>query len=117
MVLNNIIIPPIIFLITVISGYIVRKVLFKKLTLWSQRTSSSLDDIIIESIKGPFIIWFIMLEIYFGLEFSVMPEEMVRIAGKALVILGIISATLVFANISTRFIHTYSGNKLSTGRM
>ena len=116
MVFNDIIqslfviaVPSAIFLITVMSGYILRKILFKKLTRWSQNTAFPIDDIIIESIKGPFIIWFVMLGIYFGLEISKMPEEIVHLADKTLLVLGILSATLALDNISTKFIKVYSG--------
>ncbi len=102
-------VPVAIFLITVMFGFVVRKMLFKKLIRWSQNTTSSIDDIIIESIKGPFVIWFIMLGIYFGLEISKMSEEIVHLAGKTLLVLGIFSVTLVLANISTKLIKVYSG--------
>lgn len=100
--------PVAIFLITVILGYIIRRVLFKKLIRLSRNTASAIDDIIIESIRSPFIIWFIMLGIYFGLEVSQMPEGVIHIAGKIMLILGILSVTLVLANISTKFIKEYS---------
>lgn len=106
-------IPLAIFLITIIFGYIVRKILFKKLIRLSQSTTSSMDDIVIESIKGPFVIWFIMLGIYFGLEISKVPKEIVYLASKTLLVLGILSVTLVLANISTRLIKVYS-NKIQT---
>lgn len=116
MVLSNIMqslfaiaVPSAIFLIIVITGYILRKILFKKLTHWSQNTASSIDNIIIESIKWPFIIWFVMLGMYLGLEISKMPEEIINIIGKVLFILGILSVTLVLANIFTKFIKLYSG--------
>jgi len=101
-------VPSAIFLITVISGYILRKILFKKLTRWSQNTASPVDDIIIESIKGPFIIWFLMLGIYFALQFSKLPESAVNIIDKLLLVLGIFSVTFVLANISAKLVKVYA---------
>lgn len=106
----NLIIPTSVFLITAITGYILRKVLFGRLSQWAGKSSTQLDDIIIAVTKGPFIIWCLMLGIYFALEISKLPVELVHTAGKVLLVLGIISVTLVLANISARLIKLYSGS-------
>ncbi|MDD5634900.1 MAG: mechanosensitive ion channel family protein [Candidatus Omnitrophica bacterium] len=120
MVLNNafrglidLTIPLAIFLITIIFGYVLRKILFNKLIRLARNTTSMLDDIIIESIRGPFIIWFVMLGIYFGLEVSRTADEIVHIAGKTLFVLGTLSVTLALANITTKIIKAYS-SKIQT---
>ena len=101
------------FLTTLILGYILRKFIFARLIRWAKDTKSQIDDVIISAVKGPFIIWFLMLGIYFAIEISKVPENIVNIAGKILLVLGIISATLVLANIATKLIKIYSG-KLET---
>ncbi|MFH0771137.1 MAG: mechanosensitive ion channel family protein [Candidatus Omnitrophota bacterium] len=101
-------IPVAVFLTTVIFGYILRNALFGRLSHWAGRTKTDVDDIVIAAVKGPFIIWCLMLGIYFGLEVSYLPEEWVAASGKALLVLGVISATLVLSNISTKFIRAYS---------
>jgi small-conductance mechanosensitive channel len=50
-----------------------------------------------------------MLGIYFALESTKLPESIVHIIDKILLVLGIFSVTLVMANISTRLIKVYSG--------
>ncbi len=107
--LFGIFIPLIVFLITLLFGYALRRFLFSRLTRWAEKTKSQIDDIIIATIKGPFIIWCLMLGIYLALEISRLPEELVHIAGKILLVLGITSVTLVLANISTKLIRIYSG--------
>jgi len=110
--LIDLVIPLTVFLITIASGYILRKILFKKLIRLTQNTTFNIDNIIIESIKGPFIIWFIMLGIYLGLEVSKATEEteeIVNIAGKILFILGTFSVTIALTNIFTKIIKAYSG--------
>ncbi|OGW85010.1 MAG: mechanosensitive ion channel protein MscS [Omnitrophica bacterium RIFCSPLOWO2_01_FULL_45_10] len=93
---------------TVIFGYVLRNILFSRLSHWAGRTKTDADDIVIAATKGPFIIWCLMLGIYFGLEISELPEHWVGIAGKVLLVLGVISVTLVLSNISTKFIKVYS---------
>ncbi|MEW6006677.1 MAG: hypothetical protein AB1595_00760 [bacterium] len=99
----EIVIPASIFLIVLITGYILRKFLFNRVSHWAKKTSTNIDDIIIQATKGPFIIWCLMLGIYFSLEYSRLPDDIVHIAGKILLTLGIASITLVLANISTKF--------------
>ncbi len=99
----------IVFLVTLLIGYTLRRFLFKRLSRWTEKTKSQIDDIIIGATKGPFILWCLMLGIYLALEISRLPEELVHIAGKTLLVLGIISVTMVLANIATKLIKIYSG--------
>ncbi|MFA5411151.1 MAG: mechanosensitive ion channel family protein [Candidatus Omnitrophota bacterium] len=101
-------IPLAILLMTLIIGLLLRKILFSRLSRWVKRTKSNMDDIIIDAIRNPFIIWCLMLGIYFALEASQLPDDLVRIAGKILLVLGIISVTMVAASISAKLIKIYS---------
>ncbi len=100
--------PAAVFLLTIIVGFIVRKVLFKRLSHWAAKSATQIGDIIIASTKGPFIIWCLMLGIYFALESSKLPAELVHVAGKILLILGILSVTMVLSSVSSRVIKIYS---------
>ena len=106
--LMQIVLPVAVFLITLITGWILRKIIFIRLARWSAKTETQLDDIIISAIKGPMIIWFLMLGLYLGLEVSILPEKFVNIIHKLLLALGIFSVTFVLANIVSNLIKTYS---------
>ncbi|MFA5090213.1 MAG: mechanosensitive ion channel family protein [Candidatus Omnitrophota bacterium] len=95
-------------LITLLCGFIVRKIVFARLSRWSKHTKTKVDDVIIDSIKGPFIVWFLMLGIYFALEFSRLPENLVHVIDKLLLVLGVLSITFVLANISAKLVSVYS---------
>ena len=97
------------FLAVVAFGFLVRNALFRKLKNFAQGTASRLDDIIIDSLRGPFMLWFVMLGIYAGLDLSSAPKDMVLLAGKILFVLGVLSVTLVLSSISTRLIGEFSG--------
>lgn len=101
--------PLAVFVSTIIAGYIIRKIIFSRLAQWSKHTKTQVDDIIIAAIKGPFVIWFLMLGMYLGLEISKLPEEAVQIIGRLLLVLGILSITLVLANITGNLVKLYSG--------
>jgi len=106
--------PIIVFFVILISGYILRKYLFSKLLKYSAKTKTDMDDIIIHSARNPFIIWCVMFGIYFALKTSELPAEVVLIAGKILLVLGIISVSIVISNIATSFIKSHSGKIEST---
>lgn len=109
--LLDILLPLGVFLATFILGYILRKIIFVRITRWAKNTKNEIDGIIIAALKGPSIIWFFMLGLYFALESSKLSENLVHIIDKFLLILGIFSITLVLANISAKLIKIYSGKK------
>jgi len=106
--LFEIALPAAIVLVTLIIGYIVRGVLFSRLVRWSEKSKLKINGAVISSVKGPFIIWFLMLGIYLALEFSKVPENAVYIAGKILLALGIFSIILVSMSLSAAMIKAYS---------
>lgn len=101
--------PLIVFMTTLILGYILRKILFSRLMRWAEKTKTKIDNILISALKGPSNIWISMLAIYLAVEFSKIRQDIVLIIGKILLCLAIISVTLVLANISIRLIKDYSG--------
>ena len=100
--------PLMVLIATVIAGYILRKIVFLKIMHWAEKTETKIDDIIVASTKGPFIIWFLMLGLYLGLEVSKLPPNVVNIIDKILIVLGIISVSVVISNIIARSITEYS---------
>jgi len=102
-----------VFLVTFICGLMVRAVLFRRLTAWSEKTTSQLDDIIIGAIKTPFIIWALMLGLYLAVDVSHLPERPAGMIATALSVLGMASVVLVLSNIFGRSVAAY-GEKMQT---
>jgi small-conductance mechanosensitive channel len=67
-----------------------------------------LDDVIMQTIKGPFVILSLMLGLYFALQFSKLPENIVQVMSKSILILGIISVVLALANLLSGIIKIYA---------
>jgi small-conductance mechanosensitive channel len=93
---------------TVLFGYILRRILFRKLAQWSKKTTTQIDDIVISSVRGPFIVWFLILGLYLGLELSKYPDRVVHVIQKILMVLAIFSVTFALANIASRLVRAYS---------
>lgn len=96
------------FLAIICLGYIFRKIAFLKLAKITKNTKTQIDDAIIESIKKPLIIWFIIFGLFVSLKILQLPEGPAKVADKFLLILGIFSVTLALADISARLIKIYS---------
>jgi len=100
--------PGSIFISVMVLGYIGRKIIYAQLSKWSGSTQSQIDDILISSTKNPSLIWLIMISIYAALSFSKLSDRVVAVSGKTLIVLGLLSLTLVVANIVSKIIREYS---------
>ncbi|MFH0876898.1 MAG: mechanosensitive ion channel family protein [Candidatus Omnitrophota bacterium] len=103
-----ILIAVVVFLGVLFVGMLVRKILFSRLAKWVQKTKSHADDVIIEMIHGPFLIWCAMLGLYLALQATSLGENFVATAGKILLVLGIGSATMVLAQVTSKLVVHYS---------
>lgn len=101
---TEIILPFGIFLAVFVCGYVLRKILFERLSRWADKTTTNVDNIIITSVKAPFLIWCVMLAMYLALDISEVPQDIVVIVGRILSILGIFSVSIVVANIASKSI-------------
>ncbi|MDH7599237.1 MAG: mechanosensitive ion channel family protein [Sedimentisphaerales bacterium] len=116
-----IILPVVVFLLTLAIGYAIRRIVFARLIHWSKKTSTQIDDIIIASLKTPMVIWFVMLGLYLALQTLQLPaeittpraehvvERIVSISKTVLMVLGYLSVTFALASMAGRIVQAYSG--------
>lgn len=106
---SSIVVAPLaVFLLITVFGYILRRFIFIRLDRWARETKTEIDNIIIESVRKPFVIWFLMLGLYFGIRVTTLPQNFVFGIGKTLAVLGIISVTLVLTSIAGGLLRIYS---------
>ena len=105
----RIFLPLVIFLISLIAGYILSKILILAIEKTGKTHKKQLGLAIIKDIKAPFIILFMMFGLYFARVFSDIPANLGYIADKILLVLGIFSITWIVAGLSGRMITAYSG--------
>lgn len=106
--LAGMLMPLIIFLVALSVGLIAKKIIFNRFSHWAKKTSTQLADIIVQTAKGPFVVLCLMLSLYFALQFSKLPENIVYIMSKGILILGIISVVLALANLLSAAIKIYA---------
>ncbi len=86
---------------------IIRYATFRILHVWAKRTTTQLDDIIIDSIKSPSILFAAAIGLHIGLSFSEIPEKHMAYIGKILHVLIILSVTVASATLAGRLFRNY----------
>lgn len=82
---------------------IIRKLAFRYLNRWAEKTNTKADDILISSISQPSVFWALAIGLYIALDNSGFPKKYVTYGINALYVLITLSVTLVVANISSTF--------------
>src|ERR1700730_6372296 len=86
--------PAVLFAAVVALGWMFRRVVFTRLRRWAASTTTQVDDILIDSLHGPFFLWVLILAIHLATQYSALPREVTRWSGKLLLALWIISVTV-----------------------
>ena len=94
---ENFVIPLAVFLCVFAAALVVRRLLFRRLRAWADRTSGRLDNLMVESLEPPFLIWSLMLAIHASLQVSVLPSRVVSLSSTVLLMLWMVSLTMVAA--------------------
>ena len=103
----RLVMPACLLLAMLAAGYVVKRLLFRALQRWGQRTSSNVDVVLTRSIGGPIMIWSLMLGIYFATETLDLPERSTRLIEHTLLILTILSLTLMASRLAGNLIRHY----------
>lgn len=111
---NLMIVPAVVFLSVFLIGWMVRGILFGRLSRWAQKTAWKGDDILIEATRGPFLVWALICAIAIAVRVSTLPDPIVVLAHKVLLALWLISFTLAASTLSGKLITLY-GDKLHAG--
>lgn len=98
----------IVFLLILGIGYGVRQLIFKFLQNWSKKTATKLDDIIIDAIRFPFLLWVILAGISISTHTTGISEKITIFLDKTMLVIWVISLTIVASKIATGIINVYS---------
>ncbi len=99
--------PACLLLGTLAAGYVVKRVLFRALKHWGERTSSKVDVVVAKSLGGPIMIWSLILGIYFATESLDLPERSTRLIERTLLILTILSLTMMASRMAGNLVRHY----------
>lgn len=111
---KGLVIPGFVLLLVLGCAVVIRRLLFRSLRAWAARTSAKIDDVILESLYKPFLLWALILALHLAIESSPLPEQAAQLSAKALLILWIISFTQVASRLAAGVIRLY-GSCLTQG--
>ena len=105
--------PPLLGFAIFLFGLALRPVLFSRLKRWVEKTRWTWDDLAVEVIRGPFLLWCLIAGIYVTV-ISLPGDPRLRdLAAKLLTVLWFISLTIVILRLADQLIQRY-GEKLAT---
>jgi small-conductance mechanosensitive channel len=93
--------------ITLIAGSIAKRLLFRALQRWAEKTKTRADDFFIQAFRGPFMIWVVMLGLHLATQSSELTDRATGLIGKSLLVLWIISLTIVAARLAGNLVKHY----------
>lgn len=100
-------IPLIVFLAVFAICLIVRRSVFGRLNRWAKGTTSKMDDLVVESLYTPFLLWSVILSIHVSVQVSALPARVVGMTGSVLLILWMISFTLAASRLAAGAVREY----------
>ena len=93
---------------TVLAGFLIRRLLFSVVRSWAH-SESRLDVLIIETLRGPIILWSLILGLYLATQYSQIPQRYLRFLPSALTLLWILSATIAMSRLAGNTVRLYGG--------
>lgn len=94
---------------SIILGFLCQFVVFNWLHRIAKKTTWRGDDIIIRSLRGWIVLWFIIAGISLAIPHLIVDVPTLGIVNKIMLVLTIFSITVVIANIAVRFVDLVSG--------
>lgn len=97
---------------TIVAGLVFRSVLFRLVRRWAARTDSKLDFLIEGSLRGPIVIWSVILGLHLATQNSRIPETYLRYFPRTLAVLWILSLTIAMSRLVGNAVHFYGGRMM-----
>ena len=101
--------PLIIGVVTVLIGWIVRNAIFRILHQWATRAKSNVDQLVVQGLRGPIMIWVVMLGLHVATQASRLPARIQAEVSQALLVLFVISMTWALSRLSGVLIRFHAG--------
>ena len=99
--------PLVVFAVTLAAGYLVRRFLLTALDSFSKRTDSRPARILAQALRGPILIWVLILAVHVAIQSSALPAQVTRWAPQVLQLLFIFSLTLMCMRVAGDLVRFY----------
>jgi small-conductance mechanosensitive channel len=99
--------PVIVFAITLAITYVFSGLVLAALRKWNARTASRPGRILHDALRGPVVIWGLILSVHLALQVSALPSRYTQWTSKALAALWILSLTLMCTKIARNLVRNF----------
>jgi len=101
--------PLAVFAITLFVGWLLRRLVLRALGAWTSRSGSRPGLILTEALRGPMLMWALILALHLGVQSSDLPRSAEEWSTKVLSILLIASFTLMGMRLARDLVRYYGG--------
>ncbi len=111
-------VPSIVFAITLGMAWVVRRVLLASLRAWNRRTNTRPGLIVAEALDSPTVIWMFILAGHLAIQSSELPPKIVQLWGPNLLLaLWAVSLTMMFMRVAGDIVRHYGGQIPGAGAL
>jgi small-conductance mechanosensitive channel len=103
----KLLVPLALLLATILFGVILRTVLFRVIRRWAKSTESHLDTLLISSLRGPIVLWSLILGIHLATQSSEIPRADLKYIPRTLAVLWILSLTMAMSRMAGSAVRFY----------
>ena len=94
---------------TVLAGLLVRSVLFRIVRAWAAGTEHNVDVLIVGSLRGPIVLWSLILGLHLATQNSGIPKAYLTYVPRTLAVLWIWSFTVALSRLAGNAVGFYGG--------
>lgn len=94
---------------TLFAGLLLRRILFRILRSWSEASDSHLGELATETLRGPIVLWSLILGLHFATQSSQIPKRYLHYIPTTLAVLWIASLTIAAARFAGNTVRFYAG--------
>lgn len=99
--------PLVILAVTFLIGLLVRSLVLRALHAWTRRTGSRPGLILADALRGPMIIWAVIIGAHLAIQGSELPEKYAATSAKTLLVLWMISLTIMGMRLAGNLVRHY----------
>ena len=100
-------VPFLVFAAVLTVGLLLRRVLTARLRKWTRSTATRFDETLLDSLRGPGLLWVVILAIYVATDIAQLPGSVTFWSERVLLVLWIVSLTLAATRLAGRLVRVY----------
>lgn len=108
---DRLLIPSVLFVVVFAAGWIARQILFRKLRKLAAATKVRIDDVLLDSLRFPVLLWMLILAIHVATQNADLSPRASALVAKTLLVLWMVSVTWTLANLAGKVVILY-GDRL-----